>query len=177
VTLGQKLRYLRLIEGQLRNLDRPMTQTEVARAAREELGQTISQAYLSQIESGARLHMTRQTRQLLARFFKVHPSYLVEDPEGYHLELLSELGSGGFTLEAWLRSSAEQFRRDPEVHAALVALSECPEARRALLLLQSISEVPGLVDRLRHALHPSRPVDGGRHGRTPGHTRSRRKAS
>jgi transcriptional regulator with XRE-family HTH domain len=177
VTLGQKIRYLRLIEGQLRNFDRPMTQTEVVRATRAELGQTISQAYLSQIESGARPHVTRQTRQLLARFFKVHPSYLVDDPEGYRPELLSELGSSGYTLEAWLRAGAERFRRDPEVHTALVALSECPEARRALLLLHSIIEVPGLVDRLYHSLHPSRPVDDGRDSRTLARLRSRRKAS
>jgi len=178
VTLGQKIRYLRLVEGQLRALDRPMTQSEVIRALRAELGQSISQAYLSQIESGARPHLTRQTRQLLAQFFKVHPSYLIDDPEGYHPELLSQLGSGGFTLEAWLRAGAEQFRRDAEVHDALAALSECGEARRALLLLHSIIEVPGLAGRLQHTLHPSRPAEGPRNGH-PGkrESRSRRKSS
>lgn len=178
VTLGQKIRYLRLVEGQLRALDRPMTQSEVVRAIRAELGQSISQAYLSQIESGARPHLTRQTRQLLAQFFKVHPSYLIDDPEGYHPELLSGLGSGGFTLEAWLRAGAEQFRRDAEVHDALTALSDFGEARRALLLLHAIVEVPGLVDRLQHTLHPSRPAEGLRNGH-PGRreSRSRRKSS
>jgi len=164
VTLGQKIRYLRLVEGQLRSLDRPMTQSEVVRAVRAELRESISQAYLSQIESGARPHMTHHTRQLLARFFKVHPSYLLDDLEGYHPELLSQLGSGGFTLEAWLRAGAEQFRRDAEVYDALIALSDCPEARRALLLLHSVVEVPGLVDRLQHTLHPSRPAEGLRNG-------------
>ena len=178
MTLGQKIRYLRLVEGQLRSLDRPMTQSEVVRAIRSELGQSISQAYLSQIESGARPHLTHHTRQLLASFFKVHPSHLLDDPEGYHPELLSPLGAGEFTLEAWLRTGAEQFRRDAEVHDALLALSEYPEARRAVTLLGSIMEVPGLVDRLHHTLHPSRPAEGprnGRSGRREG--RSRRKSS
>jgi len=178
VTLGQKIRYLRLVEGQLRSLDRPMTQAEVVRDIRKDLGESISQAYLSQIESGARPHLTHHTRQMLACFFKVHPSYLVDDPEGYHPELLSQLGAGGFTLEAWLRAGAEQFHSDAEVHDALVALSENPEARRALLLLHSIVEVPGLVDQLRHTLHPSRPANGLRNGH-PGkrEARSRRKPS
>ena len=178
MTLGQKIRYLRLVEGQLRSLDRPMTQSEVVRAIRSEMGESISQAYLSQIESGARPHLTHHTRQLLAGFFKVHPSHLVDDPEGYHPELLSPLGSGGSTLEAWLRSGAEQFRRDAEVHEALVAVSEYHEARRAVILLRSIIEIPGLVDRLHHTLHPSRPADGPRNGHSAKREgRSRRKSS
>ena len=178
MTLGQKIRYLRMVEGQLRSLDRPMTQSEVVRAIRFELGESISQAYLSQLESGARPHLTHHTRQLLARFFKVHPSHLVDDPEGYNPELLSPLGAGGFTLEAWLRSGAEQFRRDTEVHDALIALSEYPLARRALLLLHSIIEVPGLVEQLHHTLHPSRPIEGQRNGHPARReARSRRKPS
>ena len=56
---------------------------------------TLSQSYLSQIESGRRPHLTNTTRLLLARFFKVHPGYLVEDPEGYHAELLSDPAHAG----------------------------------------------------------------------------------
>ena len=41
-------------------------------------------------ESGARPHLTNTTRLLLAKFFKVHPGYLVDDPEGYHAELISD---------------------------------------------------------------------------------------
>lgn len=48
--LGEKLRYLREVEGSLRGLGRAMTQLEVVRAARKELGRGISQSYLSQIE-------------------------------------------------------------------------------------------------------------------------------
>ncbi len=36
--LGEKIRYLREVEGSLRGLGRPMTQLELVRALREELG-------------------------------------------------------------------------------------------------------------------------------------------
>src|SRR5713226_3610534 len=89
--LGEKLRYLRLVEGTLRGLGREMTQQDLARALKKEMGGGLSQSYLSQIESGARPHMTNKTRMLLARFFKVHPGYLVSDPDGFHTELTSEV--------------------------------------------------------------------------------------
>jgi transcriptional regulator with XRE-family HTH domain len=62
--LGEKIRYLREVEGSLRGLGRPMTQLELVRAMRAELGgrgrgKSISQSYLSQIENGSRPHMTQ----------------------------------------------------------------------------------------------------------------------
>ena len=84
--MGERKRVLeglREAEGALRGLDREMTQQEVVRAIKKELRKTISQSYLSQIESGARPHLTNSTRLLLAKFFKVHPGYLVDDPEGF----------------------------------------------------------------------------------------------
>ena len=90
--LGEKLRYLREVEGTLRGLGRELTQQEVVRLLKKEMGNTISQSYLSQIESGARPHLTNSTRMLLATFFKVHPGYLVDDPEGYSTELISSVG-------------------------------------------------------------------------------------
>src|SRR5438552_19100436 len=91
--LGEKIRYLREVEGSLRGLGRPMTQQEIVRAIGEELGRgkTMSLSYLSQIENGDRPHMTQSSRALLARFFEVHPGFLVDDPEGYHSELASAL--------------------------------------------------------------------------------------
>src|SRR5207342_1892830 len=77
MTLGQKLRQLRHLEGDLRGLGRELTQSELVRAIRTELGESISQSYLSLIEKGARRHLSHESRQLLARFFKVHPGYLV----------------------------------------------------------------------------------------------------
>src|SRR3954463_9820029 len=102
MTLGEKIRYLREVEGALRGLGREMTQQEVVCAVKRDLRQTISQSYLSQIESGARPHLTNSTRQLLARFFKVHPGYLVNDPEGYQTGLISGVGASEDKLDSWL---------------------------------------------------------------------------
>ena len=73
MTLGEKIRYLREVEGTLRGLNREISQQELARLIEKEQKKSISQSYLSQIESGARPHLTNSTRMLLARFFKVHP--------------------------------------------------------------------------------------------------------
>src|ERR1700759_3699751 len=110
--LGEKLRYLREVEGSLRGLGRALNQQELVRAIEAELGTPMSQSYLSQIESGARPHLTNTTRQLLAKFFKVHPGYLVDDPEGYHPELLSDARTLEDKLDLWLVSGAGRFLRD-----------------------------------------------------------------
>lgn len=146
--LGEKLRYLREVEGNLRGLSRALTQQELVRLLRQETGAALSQSYLSQIESGARPHLTNTTRQVLAKFFKVHPGYLVDDPEGYHVELQSDAGALEDKLDLWLVSGAERFRRDPELRHALLALARHADTRRCLLLLSAIIDTPGLVDRL-----------------------------
>jgi len=152
--LGEKIRYLREVEGALRGLGREMTQQEVVRAAKRELKQSISQSYLSQIESGARPHLTNSTRMLLARFFKVHPGYLVDDPEGFHTELISDLGATEDQLDLWLIQGAERFRRDPEMSQSLLTLARHEDSRKCLLLLEAILDTPGLVDRLSQVLRP-----------------------
>src|SRR2546430_12496881 len=68
--LSEKIKHLRQVEGELRGLNRPMTQMEVVKAMQEELHESISQAYLSQLESGKRVHLTASSRDLLANFFK-----------------------------------------------------------------------------------------------------------
>src|SRR5580704_17749570 len=88
--LGEKIRYLREVEGSLRGVERAMSQQELVRAIETETGSKLSQSYLSQIESGARPHLTDTTRRNLAAFFKVHPGYLVDAPEGYSPELQSQ---------------------------------------------------------------------------------------
>jgi transcriptional regulator with XRE-family HTH domain len=155
MTLGEKLRYLRLVEGTLRGLDREMSQSEVSRTLRKELNESISQAYLSQIESGARPHMTNKTRSLLARFFKVHPGYLVSDPEGFQTELTSEVAALEDKLDLWLIQGAERFRRDPEVSQALLALARHGDTRRCLALMREILETPNLAERLLQVLRPT----------------------
>ena len=150
--LGEKIRYLREVEGTLRGLGREMTQQEIVRAIREEQGATISQSYLSQIENGARPHLTNKTRLLLARFFKVHPGYLVDDPEGFHTELLSDLRGLEDTLDLWLINGAERFRRDLELRHALLEVAKHSDSRKCLLLLGAILETPQLPDRLMEVL-------------------------
>jgi transcriptional regulator with XRE-family HTH domain len=159
--LNDKIRYLREVEGNLRGLNRAMTQQELVRAIQQENGNgrktskgTISQSYLSQIESGARPHLTNTTRLLLAKFFKVHPGYLVDDPEGYHSELLSDLRTGEDKLDLWLVGGAEKFRRDPALCQALLALANHSDSRRCFLLIEAIMETPELLDRLFHVLRP-----------------------
>ena len=116
--LGDKIRSLRSVEGSLRGLGRPLTQHELVEAMKRETGQTLSQAYLSQIEGGSRPHLTHTTRQLLARFFRVYPGFLVDDPEGYTVDLQSELRVMDAKIDSWLYAGADHFASDPELHRA-----------------------------------------------------------
>jgi transcriptional regulator with XRE-family HTH domain len=155
--LGDKLRSLRSVEGQLRGFDRPMTQVEVAKAMKRELGRSLSQAYLSQIESGLRPHITHTTRELLARFFRVYPGFLVDDPEGYSAALQSDLRVIDAKIDSWLFAGAEQFSSDAQLSDALLELARHEDSRRLLLLLGEIVRTPGLADRLGEVLRPETP--------------------
>lgn len=170
MTLGDKLRSLRIIEGSLRGLNRPMTQSEVVAAMKKELGRGLSQAYLSQIENGARPHMTNTSRELLARFFRVYPGFLVDDPAGFTRELQSELRTADVTVDSWLFAGADQFASDLELEHALLSIAEVPDSRAALLLLGEILRTPGLADRLSEVLQP-RPLMGSGHP-PPSHSRN-----
>src|ERR1700723_2112958 len=180
--LGEKIRYLREVEGSLRGLGRPMTQQEIVLALRKELGRgrgeanrgkaTISQSYLSQIENGARPHMTQSSRALLAKFFKVHPGFLVDDPDGYHAELTSDLRTTEGQLDVWLLQGSERFANDPAVSRVLSKAAREKDTRSSLLLLGAILDTPGLAERLLEALRPEA-VGGGNH-RGLGHAEGRR---
>jgi transcriptional regulator with XRE-family HTH domain len=164
MTLGDKLRSLRFVEGSLRGLGRPMTQFELTQAMKREVGRGLSQAYLSQIESGARPHLTHTTRQLLARFFRVYPGFLVDDPEGYTSGLQSELRAEDAKIDSWLFAGAEQFAADPALSEALLKIAEVEDSRRPLLLLAEILRAPGLAERLTEVLHPGGHRNGGQTG-------------
>ena len=154
--LSEKIRYLREVEGSLRGLNRAMTQQELVRSIAEEArGKTISQSYLSQIESGARPHLTNTTRLLLARFFKVHPGYLVDDPENFQAELrTTEIIED--KLDLWLIAGADSFgRRDPDLCRALLAVAHHEDSRGCLMLLERILKTPALIERLTAALSPA----------------------
>jgi hypothetical protein len=151
VKLGEKLKYLREVEGSLRGLGRPMKQQEVVEAVKKETGKKISQSYLSQIESGTRPHLTQSTRGLLAHFFKVHPGFLVDDPRGMGMEL-SDVTTTDGKLDHWMLQGAEAFRNDPEVSEAMLSVARQKETRNTVLLLGKILKSPGLGDSLWRAL-------------------------
>ena len=123
---------------------------------------------ISQIEGGARRHMTQSTRTLLARFFKVHPGFLVDDPEGYHTELVSDLRTTEGKLDVWLLQGSERFASDPQVSEVLIKAAREKDTRRCFLLLGAILETPGLADRLLEALQPE-------HGGNRTHNKPRRR--
>jgi len=152
MTVGEKIRHLRAVEGTLRGLGRPLTQAEVIGQMKRELRKAISQSYLSQIESGARPHMTHGTRQLLARFFKVQPGFLVDDAEGYQAELASHLRVKDAGIDSWLYAGADRCHDDAQLAKALQMIGDFPDARKALMLLGEIVAVPGLIDHLYDTL-------------------------
>src|SRR5215467_10223521 len=152
MTLGEKLRYLRQMEGTLRGLGREMTQQELVRSIKKECRGSISQSYLSQIENGSRRHLTNDTRLLLANFFKVHPGYLVDDPEGFHTGLISDLRTEEQSMDLWLINGAETFRSDPELCDAMLKVARHEDSRKCFILLAEILDTPGLADRLLQVL-------------------------
>src|SRR5437763_7294760 len=133
--MAEKLQHLRVVEGQLRGLGRPLTKTEVVRLMRDEVGEGLSLPYLSQIESGARPHLTVRSRAVLARFFNVHPSYLVDDPEGFEEMLSSGFEPATVDVGEWLSLRAEEQRDDPDLYEALLRLAAQPDPRSILLAL------------------------------------------
>jgi len=152
--LGEKIARLRVLEGTARGLGREMTQTEVSNAIRDELGARISQSYLSQIENGARIHLTSGTRQTLARFFKVHPGYLVDDLVGDpHLSIRPRRDVDE-KLDLWLIDGSEEFRHDAELSQALLDIAKHERSRDCLLLLAGMVENKVLIDRLIEQLSP-----------------------
>ena len=157
MTLGEKLTHLRTLEGMARGLGRELTQTEVSQGVRRDLGGQISQSYLSQIESGTRPHLTSTTRSLLARFFGVHPGYLVDDPEDIHLPIKPRR-AGDERVDHWLIEGAEEFRDDFELTRALLSIAKHEQSRQCLILLGSMVENKVLMERLMEKLTPPAPA-------------------
>jgi hypothetical protein len=78
----------------------------------------------------------------------------VDDPEGYHTELVSDLRTTEGQLDVWLLQGSERFASDPPVSEVLIKLARDKDTRRRLLLLGEILNTPGLADRLFEALRP-----------------------
>ena len=119
-----------------------------------ELNESISQSYLSLIENGTRPHLSHGTRELLAKFFKVHPGYLVSDPPGFQTELSSEMAPVESGLDKWLLEGAARLGYDQSLGTALERLAAHPDSRACLILLGEMLDMPGLVDRLSDTLMP-----------------------
>ncbi len=161
--LREKLEHLRAVEGQLRGLNRPLRKTELVRLMQEEVGDSLSLPYLSQIERGGRRHLTVRSRQLLAQFFRVHPGYLVDDPPGFEEVLRSPVESGPENLGEWLAAKAEEQRSDPDVYDALLTLAAAPDPRGALLALaRVVANHDSTVD--RETAEPDAMSEPVRHG-------------
>jgi transcriptional regulator with XRE-family HTH domain len=152
--VGDKLSRLRTLEGFARGLGREMTQAEGARAVREELNGQISQSYLSQLESGARTHMTGNTRLLLARLFRVHPGHLVDDLEDMPHVRMRPRRELDNKLDLWFIEGSEDFAEDRHLSEALLRIAKHPHSRECLILLGSIVENGQLIDHLIETLSP-----------------------
>ena len=138
--LGDKLQHLRQVEGDLRGLGRSMTKAEVLRAMKAECGESVSHAYLCQLESGARTHMSPGTRSLLAEFFKVMPGYLVSDPEGFEPSVVTEVPDEADGLRTWLLAGAEDMRDDPALYHVLLKMARHPNPRALFELVDDMLE-------------------------------------
>ena len=147
VRMAEKLKHLRAVEGQLRGLGRPLTKTEVTRLMRAEVGEGLSLPYLSQIEAGKRPHLTAKTRAVLARFFRVHPSYLVDDPEGFEESIRSAVEPVPADIGEWLSRRAAEQRDDPDLYEALLRLAAQPDPRGVLLAVgRALAAAPSRLD-------------------------------
>ena len=82
----------------------------------------------------------------------MHPGYLVDDPDGYQNELISDVGVLEDKLDLWLISGAERFSRDVDLHHALLTVARHADSRMCLVLLDTILENPGLAERLMEVL-------------------------
>lgn len=142
MNLSEKIKHLREVEGELRGLNRSMTQMEVVKAMSEELNESISQAYLSQLESGKRVHLTQATRELIANFFKVHPGYLVNDPPDYSTDLLTDMDDEGDRFVTWLFANVTEWRSEPVVQEFFQRLAHTEEPRQYLALFEQLMDLP-----------------------------------
>ncbi len=142
MNLSEKIKHLREVEGELRGLNRPMTQMEVVKAMQEELNESISQAYLSQLENGKRVHLTASSRDLLSRFFKVYPGYLVSDLPDFSTDLLTDMDYETDRLGTWLMASAEEWRGEPSIREFFADLASAEDPSRFISIFHELMDLP-----------------------------------
>jgi transcriptional regulator with XRE-family HTH domain len=157
MNLSEKIKHLREVEGELRGLNRPMTQTEVVKAMQEELNESITQAYFSQLENGKRVHLTASSRDLLSRFFKVQPGYLVSDLPDYSTDLLTDMDYDDDRLGTWLLASAEEWRSEPHIQMFFTSLANVEDPRHYIALFHELLDVA--VDKLENIVQMIKAVE------------------
>jgi transcriptional regulator with XRE-family HTH domain len=157
MNLSEKIKHLREVEGELRGLNRPMTQTEVVKAMQEELNENITQAYLSQLENGKRVHLTASSRDLLSRFFKVQPGYLVSDLPDYSTDLLTDMDYDADRLVTWLLASAEEWRSEMLLQEFFTRLANVEDPRHYIALFHELLDLP--VDKLENIVQMIKAVE------------------
>jgi transcriptional regulator with XRE-family HTH domain len=150
--LREKLKVLREVEGMCRGLPREISKAEMVKLIWQETGERISLAYLSQLEGGSRKHMTNRTRLLLAKFFRIHPGYLVDDPEEFQRHVATPSPDSSDAFVPWLRVGAARFRHEPVISETLERLASYPERRKAMRLFRELLAMPALMDRLLHTV-------------------------
>jgi hypothetical protein len=67
---------------------------------------------------------------------------------------MSDVGATEDKMDLWLINGAERFRRDLDLHEALVRIARHEDSRKCLVLLGAILENPGLAERLLQVLKP-----------------------
>jgi transcriptional regulator with XRE-family HTH domain len=121
----------------------------------EELQASLSQAYLSQLEKGKRVHLTASSRDLLATFFKVHPGYLVSDPPDYSTDLLTDMAEDSDRLANWLAAQTTEWATEPVVQNFFEHLASIPDPRCYLALFDQLIYLPiNVLEEFVRTLNP-----------------------
>jgi alkylation response protein AidB-like acyl-CoA dehydrogenase len=76
----------------------------------------------------------------------------VDDPEGFHTKLLSDVREVEERVDLWLIDGAETFRNDAELCDAMLKVARHEDSRQCFIVLAAILETPGLSERLLHVL-------------------------
>jgi len=94
-------------------------------------------------------HLTHTTRELLARFFRVYPGFLVDDQKATRRACNRELRAIDAKIDSWLFAGAEQFTADPALQRALLTIAELKTLAGRFLLLAEILRTPDLASASR----------------------------
>ena len=113
--------------------------------------------YISQLENGKRVHLTASSRDLLSRFFKVQPGYLVSDLPDYSTDLLTDMDYETDRLGTWLMASAEEWRSEPLIQKFFTSLANVEDPLRYFALFYELMDLS--VDKLENVVHMIKTVE------------------